>query len=892
MSKWIIAILIAAVCWVGACKTVPVPRSRRRARKTTTETVRDQTPEAEVAVDAKETAEAPVEADVPTTIAAKHQPALLALADAARNTDDLPAVTVDYPFNESAFPPEIIAPTFLWHDSAETADRWLIDISLPGGDKHIYALTTGAPAPIGPIDERVLVETNEIYQPTPYQAGAQSWRPGDDVWEALKAASIAKAATVTIVGFSATDPRTPLSRGRLSLTTSPDPVGAPIFYRDVPLMPTKNEKGNIKPIPDYALRLVAWRLRDISREDNRAVLTDIPTCANCHSFSLDGRTMGMDIDGPSGDKGAYGLVDLAPTTVVTANDIVTWNTFADKPQGQKTIGFLSRVSPDGQYAVSTVNESIYSAGFSDFRFLQVFYPTRGILAVYSRATGEFTALPGASDTTYVQCDPVWSPDGTWIVFARAKAKDPYTEDQPDPEYADHEDETPLQYDLYRIRFNGGRGGTPERIEGASENGMSNTFPKVSPDGKWIVFVKCRNGQLQRPDSRLWIVPFEGGRARQMNCNMSLMNSWHSFSPNSRWMVFSSKHNTPYTQMFLTHLDEDGNDSPPILIANSTASNRAVNLPEFVNIDYDDLVTIEAPTINYYRHYGQGNEHRRKGRFAEALSEYLLALEAEPTSTRINNNIGVCLVRLGRYAEATKYYHKALELFPDDRRSTMLYCNLGYALAAQDKLDEAQVHYRKALTLDPRNLSAHLNMAQVLAVTDQPDRAIQLALRAVEIDPTSARARYLLGKLYYDTGQIDRAMEHWEATLEIDPEYVVAYSSMGAAVAQLGDTNKAIEIYERALAIDPNHVPARVNLGTVLAGQGQHDEAIRHYRLALEAQPNNIFLLNRLGIALARRGQVDEAIRLFNRALAIDPTHAVSRQNLKTAQAQKANAGGR
>jgi len=82
--------------------------------------------------------------------------------------------------------------------------------------------------------------------------------------------------------------------------------------------------------------------------------------------------------------------------------------------------------------------------------------------------------------------------------------------------------------------------------------MSNNFPKVSPDGRWIVFVKNRNGQLMRPDSELYMVPFDGGEARRMNCNTSRMNSWHSFSPNGRWLVFSSKSRSPYTQMFLTH----------------------------------------------------------------------------------------------------------------------------------------------------------------------------------------------------------------------------------------------------------------------------------------------------------------------------------------------------
>jgi len=46
---------------------------------------------------------------------------------------------------------------------------------------------------------------------------------------------------------------------------------------------------------------------------------------------------------------------------------------------------------------------------------------------------------------------------------------------------------------------------------------------------------------------------------------------------------SSKSRGPYTKMFLTHIDEQGNDSPAILIDNATAANRAVNIPEFVNI---------------------------------------------------------------------------------------------------------------------------------------------------------------------------------------------------------------------------------------------------------------------------------------------------------------------
>src|ERR1039457_4607108 len=184
------------------------------------------------------------------------------------------------------------------------------------------------------------------------------------------------------------------------------------------------------------------------------------------------------------------------------------------------------------------------------------------------------------------------------------------------QYAGDPLEPPIQYDLYRLPFNGGKGGRPTAIAGASGNHMSNSFPKVSPDGRWIVFVQSRNGQLMRPDGQLYIVPAEGGQARRMRCNTALMNSWHSFSPNGQWLVFSSKGRSPYTQLFLTHLDEQGNDSPAILIENSTAANRAANLPEFVNIPPDGLLKIDVPAAGIYRLTGRAMELTQKGQHEE------------------------------------------------------------------------------------------------------------------------------------------------------------------------------------------------------------------------------------------------------------------------------------
>jgi Tol biopolymer transport system component len=234
-------------------------------------------------------------------------------------------------------------------------------------------------------------------------------------------------------------------------------------------------------------------------------------------------------------------------------------------------------------------------------------------------TKERHLLPGADDPRYVQTDAVWSPDGKYLVFARAKAMDPYPPDGKMAEHANDPIEVQVKYDLYRIPFNGGKGGVAEPIEGASNNGMSNNFPKISPDGRWIVFVKNRNGQLMRPDSELYILPVAGGVPRRLRSNTSRMNSWHSFSPNGRWLVFSSKARSVYTQMYLTHIDEEGNDSPAILIDNSTAANRAVNLPEFVNIPPDGLVKISTPAVDMYNRLDLAVEKGMKGDIGGAIA---------------------------------------------------------------------------------------------------------------------------------------------------------------------------------------------------------------------------------------------------------------------------------
>lgn len=101
-------------------------------------------------------------------LSAEDQQAVLAMAQAEPTGDGLAEVTIDYPMDGSIFLPEIIAPTFLWHDDSPQVDLWLIDVALGGGESHIYVVTDSQPAPAPEIDERCVGVNNEIYQPTEY----------------------------------------------------------------------------------------------------------------------------------------------------------------------------------------------------------------------------------------------------------------------------------------------------------------------------------------------------------------------------------------------------------------------------------------------------------------------------------------------------------------------------------------------------------------------------------------------------------------------------------------------------------------------------------------------------------------------------------------------------
>ena len=569
--------------------------------------------------------------------------------------------------------------------------------------------------------------------------------------------------------------------------------------------------------------------------------------------------------------------------------MVAWSSFRGKLGNQLRVGFMSQVSPDGRYVVTTIKPRdtgadalaadlplskrqllplYYVANFPNYRFLQVFYPTGGILAWYDRTTGQLQPLPGADDPRYVQANSTWSPDGRYLVFARAEASDPRPPGSTLATHANDPNEVQLRYDLYRIPFNDGKGGQAEPIRGASGNGMSNSFPKISPDGRWIVYVQARNGLLMRPDSQLHIVPAEGGEARRMRCNTPLMNSWHSFSPNGRWMVFSSKSRSPYTQMFLTHIDEDGNDSPAILIENSTAANRAVNIPEFVNIAPDGLLKIDAPAAEFYRLFNKAAALSEKGRYTAAIPAWQQALALNPDDDRAQNSLGAALASTGKPAEAVPHFEKAVALNPDFDEAQS---GLGAALMATGRIAEAIPRYEKALEINPENAEALANLGAAFAQSGRLNEGILRLERAVALDPEFLGARANLGMALLQKGEPGQAAPHLEKAVALDPRSAPLQSSLGLALLGEGKPEEAILRFRKAIALAPNSVEAHVSLATALHQAGRTAAALEEWRLVLRAVPDDVGVLAQAAWALAtsptasvRNGA--EAVTLAERAV--------------------------
>ncbi len=760
-------------------------------------------------------------------------------------------LSIVYPFDGSTFPPEIVAPTIWWEDSNPSADSWRVTLTFQDGGEPITAIT----------DSSV-------------------WTPDHSTWEIIKRRSKEQAALITVASLQnlIVTKRT-LSTDAIHIATSRDSVGAPIFYRDVPL-PFRFALRNVP--------MIRWRLGDISSDEPPpTVLTNLPVCGNCHTFSADGKTLGMDVD-IGNDKGAYVLTRFEEETVLSRDKLVSWSDFV-RDEKVPTFGMLPNVSPCGQYVLAGVKDRTVFLPREDLMFSQIFFPVMGIVAYYDHLTNEITALPGADDEDYVQSNAVWDHDGQYVIFARSKAVRLQT-DNPNKGILLNTEESievlggeqflhnaqeganPFRFGLYRVPFNDGKGGKPEPIPGASHNGMSNFFPKVSPDGRWLVFTQAHSYMLLQPDSKLYIIPATGGEPRLMNANTDRMNSWHSWSPNSKWLVFSTKVFGPYTQLFLTHIDEDGNDSPPVWLRNFTASDRAANIPEFVNIPSDARRVIQEQFVDDYSYFRSGRIYQQFREYDRAEEDFLKSLQLNPANTFALYSLGTMYADREDYDKAELFFDRILAVDPD---AAIVRKDLGSLYFASGEYDKAQEQFEAAVRLDPQNVAAIFNLATIHLMKRRLVDAERQFLRLLALDTdaaTAARVHMHLARIHVTRRDYAKVIGEYLAVLALDSANVEARHNLGVTYRAINDLVSAQGVFEELVRLQPDNVEARLELGQVYAHRGAYAPALEELEAVLRVDPANVPALLYSGRIHYQTGELELAEQLLLRAAAENPNN--------------------
>lgn len=163
--------------------------------------------------------------------------------------------------------------------------------------------------------------------------------------------------------------------------------------------------------------------------------------------------------------------------------------------------------------------------------------------------------------------PVWSPDGKYLYFISAA---PTT---------NIDDRIGARYDMLRIAFdvNTNTWGDVDTVLTSRKLGKSISFPKVSPNGKFMMFCTSDNGYftIHHPLTDLNLLNLETGEMKVMDINSKETDSYHSFSSDGHWFVFSSKRiDGLFTRPFFSYLDENGNATKPFVLPQED--------PEFYN----------------------------------------------------------------------------------------------------------------------------------------------------------------------------------------------------------------------------------------------------------------------------------------------------------------------
>jgi tetratricopeptide (TPR) repeat protein len=209
-------------------------------------------------------------------------------------------------------------------------------------------------------------------------------------------------------------------------------------------------------------------------------------------------------------------------------------------------------------------------------------------------------------------------------------------------------------------------------------------------------------------------------------------------------------------------------------------------------------------------------------------------------------------------------------------------SLGSLLANAGYLDDARVHYERALAIKPDAPEVLNNVASVRLDQGRPDEAIVLLRRVLDVSPRSAMAHYNLGNAYDQQGDADTAEKHYRRALELDPAHAEAHSNLGCLLYATGRKSEAIDAFAHAISLRPDYAEALNNLGAIFLEQGRFQQAESLLLEAVRHKPDYSDAWFNLGNAVLPQGRTREAVVAYRRVLALSPRHALAHCRLGSA----------
>lgn len=216
------------------------------------------------------------------------------------------------------------------------------------------------------------------------------------------------------------------------------------------------------------------------------------------------------------------------------------------------------------------------------------YDTESDIIAYDIDSGEVTNLE--NDSTEFEVFPAWAPDGKTLYYCSA--------------HFDRRDSTvskglevvmrtkDLKYNIYKKSFNPDtrQFGPRELVFAADTLDKSAVLPRISPDGRFLLFTMARYGyfHIWHHDADLWMLDLTSGEAQPLKeANSPDTESYHTWSSNGRWVVFSSRRDDGvYTRPFFAHIDADGHAAKPFELPQSDPDYhrqflKCYNIPELM-----------------------------------------------------------------------------------------------------------------------------------------------------------------------------------------------------------------------------------------------------------------------------------------------------------------------